>query len=231
MRDFRDAKTMAHALRDALKVKAVEATHSECLELIAKAFGYENWNILSAKIEAARPHAPDVPALSPPAAQDDAKPKTLYCSFCGKSQHDVLNLIAGPAVFICNECVALCDDIVEDTKLWSFLKADEASGHQGYPATTEYLRAKSTAELASCVENSRHLAERHRLELSLIQRMLAMRNGEPPAADLLASSAFARLKDKTSQDLLALAQKAEASHKGYEDAQRIAAAVHDARGP
>jgi hypothetical protein len=81
------------------------------------------------------------------------------------------------------------------------------------------------------VENSRHLAERHRLELSLIQRMLAMRNGEPPAADLLASSAFARLKDKTSQDLLALAQKAEASHKGYEDAQRIAAAVLDARGP
>ena len=41
MRDFRDAKTMAHALRDALQVKAVETTHSECLELIAKAFGYD----------------------------------------------------------------------------------------------------------------------------------------------------------------------------------------------
>jgi Glyoxalase superfamily protein len=39
MRDFRDAKAMAHALRDALKVRAVETTHSECLELIAKAFG------------------------------------------------------------------------------------------------------------------------------------------------------------------------------------------------
>src|SRR5262249_386294 len=53
MRDFRDAKIMAHALRDALKTKTVETTHSECLELIAKAFGYDNWNVLSAKIEAA----------------------------------------------------------------------------------------------------------------------------------------------------------------------------------
>ena len=50
MRDYRDAKTMAHALRDALQAKTVETTHSECLELIAKAFGYESWNILSAKI-------------------------------------------------------------------------------------------------------------------------------------------------------------------------------------
>src|SRR5882672_5352857 len=53
MRDFRDAKAMARALRDALKAKAIETTHAETLELIAKAFGYENWNILSAKIEAA----------------------------------------------------------------------------------------------------------------------------------------------------------------------------------
>jgi Glyoxalase superfamily protein/Clp amino terminal domain, pathogenicity island component len=53
MRDFRDAKAMARALRDALKAKAVETTHAEALELIAKAFGYDNWNILSAKIEAA----------------------------------------------------------------------------------------------------------------------------------------------------------------------------------
>ena len=37
---------------------------------------------------------------------------TLYCSFCGKSQHEVRKLIAGPTVFICDECVELCDDIV-----------------------------------------------------------------------------------------------------------------------
>jgi hypothetical protein len=222
---------MAHALRDALLQKAVETTHSECLELIAKTFGYENWNILSAKIEAARPHAPAVPALSPAAAHDDATPKTLHCSFCRKSQHDVRALIAGPAVFICDECVALCDDIVENEKILGLLKADEASGHQGYPAATEYLRAKSTAELASCAEHSKNLAERHRLESSLIRRMLAVRDGEPPAADLLASPAFARLKDKTRDDLVALAQEADGRHRGYEAALRIAAAVLDARGP
>lgn len=42
---------------------------------------------------------------------------TLYCSFCGKSQHEVRKLIAGPTVFICNECVELCLDIIrEETK-------------------------------------------------------------------------------------------------------------------
>src|ERR1700760_1446564 len=42
--------------------------------------------------------------------------KTLYCSFCGKSQHEVRKLIAGPSVFVCDECVDLCNDIIrEDT--------------------------------------------------------------------------------------------------------------------
>ncbi|WP_414039650.1 ATP-dependent Clp protease ATP-binding subunit ClpX [Acidithiobacillus sp. M4-SHS-6] len=40
--------------------------------------------------------------------------KTLYCSFCGKSQHEVRKLIAGPSVFICDECIELCNDIVKD---------------------------------------------------------------------------------------------------------------------
>ncbi|HQT83380.1 MULTISPECIES: ATP-dependent Clp protease ATP-binding subunit ClpX [Acidiphilium] len=39
---------------------------------------------------------------------------TLYCSFCGKSQHEVIKLIAGPTVFICNECVELCMDIIRE---------------------------------------------------------------------------------------------------------------------
>ena len=43
---------------------------------------------------------------------------TLYCSFCGKSQHEVRKLIAGPTVFICDECVELCMDIIrEETKI------------------------------------------------------------------------------------------------------------------
>jgi hypothetical protein len=71
MRDFRDAKVMARALRNALKAKAIETTHTEALQLIAKAFGYENWNILSAKIEAAEPKPSDESSLS---ASGDAEP-------------------------------------------------------------------------------------------------------------------------------------------------------------
>ncbi len=51
MRDFRDAKTMAQTLRDALKQKSVSFTHSESLELIAKILGFHDWNELSARIQ------------------------------------------------------------------------------------------------------------------------------------------------------------------------------------
>ncbi|MDD5059075.1 MAG: ATP-dependent Clp protease ATP-binding subunit ClpX [Sideroxydans sp.] len=40
--------------------------------------------------------------------------KLLYCSFCGKSQHEVRKLIAGPSVFVCDECIALCNDIIRE---------------------------------------------------------------------------------------------------------------------
>jgi ATP-dependent Clp protease ATP-binding subunit ClpX len=48
--------------------------------------------------------------------KDDSKDggKLLYCSFCGKSQHEVRKLIAGPSVFICDECVELCNDIIRE---------------------------------------------------------------------------------------------------------------------
>ena len=50
---------------------------------------------------------------------------TLYCSFCGKSQHEVRKLIAGPTVFICDECVDLCNDIIrEETKTALVSKKD-----------------------------------------------------------------------------------------------------------
>ncbi|MDD9961382.1 MAG: AAA family ATPase, partial [Gammaproteobacteria bacterium] len=44
----------------------------------------------------------------------DEAGKLLYCSFCGKSQHEVRKLIAGPSVFICDECVELCNDIIRE---------------------------------------------------------------------------------------------------------------------
>jgi hypothetical protein len=111
MRDFRDAKVMAHTLRDALNAKAFETTHSECLELIAKAFGYGNWNILSAKIEAARPDVSDGRRITSAGIVKDAN-DTLYCSFCGKSQYEVRKLVAGPTVFICDACVGLCHHVI-----------------------------------------------------------------------------------------------------------------------
>ncbi|MBU2572008.1 ATP-dependent Clp protease ATP-binding subunit ClpX [Methylotuvimicrobium sp. KM2] len=51
--------------------------------------------------------------------------KLLYCSFCGKSQHEVRKLIAGPSVYICDECVELCNDIIRDELL------DESSEGDG----------------------------------------------------------------------------------------------------
>jgi uncharacterized protein len=52
MRDFRDAKTMAQTLRQALKAKSVSLSHSESLELVARTFGFPDWNFLAAKIQA-----------------------------------------------------------------------------------------------------------------------------------------------------------------------------------
>ena len=57
---------------------------------------------------------------------------TLYCSFCGKSQHEVRKLIAGPTVFICDECVELCMDIIREETKSSGLKA-----YDGVPSPKE----------------------------------------------------------------------------------------------
>jgi ClpX C4-type zinc finger/Glyoxalase superfamily protein len=131
MRDFRDAKAMAHSLRQALTAKTVSLTHSESLELIAKAFGLDNWNILAARIDAARPAADMAPA------NGDGP---LHCSFCGKSQHEVAALIAGPTVHICDECVGLCDNILEDQAIDRTLR--EAPGREPVAATAEIMRGK-----------------------------------------------------------------------------------------
>ncbi|MCK9502885.1 MAG: ATP-dependent Clp protease ATP-binding subunit ClpX [Porticoccaceae bacterium] len=58
-------------------------------------------------------------------SKSDDNGKLLYCSFCGKSQHEVRKLIAGPSVFICDECVDLCNDIISEEI------QDDASGKGG----------------------------------------------------------------------------------------------------
>ena len=57
---------------------------------------------------------------------------TLYCSFCGKSQHEVRKLIAGPTVFICDECVELCMDIIREEH-----KSSRVKSRDGVPAPAE----------------------------------------------------------------------------------------------
>jgi ATP-dependent Clp protease ATP-binding subunit ClpX len=60
---------------------------------------------------------------------------TLYCSFCGKSQHEVRKLIAGPTVFICDECVELCMDIIREENKTSLVKSRD-----GVPTPQEIRR-------------------------------------------------------------------------------------------
>jgi len=214
MRDFRDAKAMARSLRDALSAKAVQTTHSESLELIAKAFGYDNWNILSAKIDTARP-----PSEWPGKLRDSAsQAKLLYCSFCGKNQDEVAKLVAGPAVFICDECIDLCTDIV-DEQLLQLIEGDEAGA-----------RAMSTDRLRYYLEHAKKGAERNRLALQRIERVLASReNRSATDSEISLSPSFAQLKNKTPDELRTMQAYAQAQLKSYEQALRTATAIVDER--
>ena len=62
--------------------------------------------------------------------------KILYCSFCGKSQHEVRKLIAGPSVFICDECVELCNDIIREE-----LEEKASSSRSHLPKPQEIMEA------------------------------------------------------------------------------------------
>jgi Glyoxalase superfamily protein/ClpX C4-type zinc finger len=108
----KNAKTMAKSLRDSLLAQKVSLSHSTCLEIVARQFGFADWNTLSAKLPAQE-------------GQDRAFETTRTaepwstCSFCGKSQHEVRSLVGGCGgwegfrasrgpersnVFICAEC-------------------------------------------------------------------------------------------------------------------------------
>ncbi len=209
MRDFRDAKAMAHSLRDALNARAMEITHSESLELIAKTFGYENWNILSAKIDAAQPRSGETVGQQGPTPQ-----AVLYCSFCGKSQHEVNKLVAGPHVFICDECIDVCSDII-DEQLLRLIEGDEATA-----------RAMSTERLSQYVEHARKGEQRNRLALQHIESMLALRrNAEPVDDDILISSGIIHLKNKATDELLVMQRFSQDQLKRYEQALSTATPV------
>ena len=65
--------------------------------------------------------------------------KTLHCTFCGKSQHEVKKLIAGPSVFICDECIDLCNDIIRDEL--PAIAAEEARKTKGELPTPAEIKA------------------------------------------------------------------------------------------
>ncbi len=76
--------------------------------------------------------------------------KLLYCSFCGKSQHEVRKLIAGPSVFICDECIELCNDIIrEETQgdqAGKGAKSDLPVPHEIRDILNEYVIGQDTAK-------------------------------------------------------------------------------------
>ena len=84
--------------------------------------------------------------------------KLIYCSFCGKSQHEVRKLIAGPSVFVCDECVELCNDIIREE-----LQGDEPSGLEELPTPKdiktvldEYVIGQDKAKKALAVAVYNH---------------------------------------------------------------------------
>lgn len=131
MRTYKDAKTMAKTLRGSLAARGISLSHSKCLEIVAKQFGFADWNTLSARFDADSGHAArpaDPESALQPAKPDGAREMSSTaaleqsCSFCGKSPHEVRSLIEGgcgnrgrsPCVFICDECVALGAQINAD---------------------------------------------------------------------------------------------------------------------
>lgn len=87
MRDFRDAKTMAKTLRTELARHGAEVTHSQSLELVASQFGFADWNVMAAKLNATKPARAD--GVSPDAPVpilrifSEAKAKEFYLDYLG----------------------------------------------------------------------------------------------------------------------------------------------------
>ena len=82
------------------------------------------------------------------ADNDKTEKEKLYCSFCGKSQHEVKKLIAGPNVFICDECVDLCTDIIKEESKTSLLKSskDVPSPSEIFDFLDTYVIGQSSAK-------------------------------------------------------------------------------------
>lgn len=97
------------------------------------------------------------------------KPKTLYCSFCGKSQNEVKKLIAGPSVFVCNECVTLCNDIIseEERTQSATVQTELPKPHFIHQQLNEYVIGQEFAKKTLSVAVYNHYKRlRHQVDAS-----------------------------------------------------------------
>jgi len=131
---------------------------------------------------------------------DKGGEKLLYCSFCGKSQHEVRKLIAGPSVFICDECIELCNDIIREEsagdKSGKAAKSDLPTPREICAIVDEYVIGQDPAKriLSVAVYNHykrlKHLSKSDEVELAKANILLI---GPTGSGKTLLAQTLARL--------------------------------------